>query len=446
MLPRSQPCVCISSSALDSIQAGPPEGRTEPLFMRIAHVPTPLAPANSSINEIVRNLCAAHAARFEGDAPVVVVADSRRIAFEHARFVSVDYRRYCPREWFTKREQRFDHLYGFLGFPRRHHARLYLPAVEALALEKPPVVVVHEGHHGTPSLRYWQMLRPKSLIVLWVHIRLSRSYRKNELRRLLGYADGLIFPSEDLRRSVEDRIGRLSTPAAVIHNGIDTTTFHAEARRESSALRVAYVGEMAKFKGVHLLLQAMSHFEALSARPLELEVVGSSRWFPPGEISPYEQSLRELADTYKLNVRWTPRVSQQELGTIYRNSDVVCVPSLCDEAFGMVVLEALACGCGVVASPKGGLSEAGGGAAVYVDPTDETAFAKAVARFANDPSHREEMSRRGIARAQGASWSAAYDRFWDAAERFRGAVLSGRPDATSSSSEHASQHGDSQQM
>jgi glycosyltransferase involved in cell wall biosynthesis len=387
--------------------------------MRVAHVPTPLAPANSSITEIVRNLCAAHAARFGGDEPIVVVPDSRRIAFEHASFVSVDYRQYCPREWFTKRELRIDHIYGLLGLPRWHSARLYLPAVEALSLERPAVIVVHEGHHGTPSLRYWRRLRPHSLIVLWVHIRLSRGYGRRELRRLLADADGLVFPSEDLRRSVEDRVGRLPTPSAVIHNGIETSTFHAEARTGSPAFRVAYVGEIARFKGVHLLLHAISRSREFSARPVELKVVGSNRWLPPGEISPYEQELRDLARAHELTVQWIPRVPQSELGMIYRETDLVCVPSLCDEAFGMVVLEALACGCAVIASPRGGLLEAGGDSAIYLDPSDEVAFAESIAHLATDQSHLDEMRRRGVTRACGASWNAAYDLFLEAIQMFR---------------------------
>jgi glycosyltransferase involved in cell wall biosynthesis len=386
--------------------------------MRVAHVPTPLAPANSSIIEVVRNLCSAQAAKSEGDEPVVVVADSRSIAFEHARFLRVDYRQYCPREWFTEREGWVDHLCGFLGLPRPHSARLYLPAVEALSVEKPPVIVVHEGHHATPSLRYWRRLRPDSHIVLWVHIPLSRGYGKRELRRLLGYADGVIFPSQHLRKTIENRVGQLSIPATVIHNGFATSIFHTRGRSESAAFRVAYVGEIAEFKGVHLLLQAMRHFSGLSPRPLELSVVGSSRWLPAGEISSYEQSLRDFADNHDLTVRWIPRVPQEQLGAIYRETDVVCVPSICDEAFGMVVLEALACGCAVVASPRGGLMEAGEGSAIYVDPTDELAFAKTLAKLANDPESLDEKRRSGVARASEASWSVAYDQFHEAVALF----------------------------
>ena len=105
--------------------------------------------------------------------------------------------------------------------------------------------------------------------------------------------------------------------------------------------------------------------------------------------------------------------------TIYRDSDVVCVPSVCDEAFGTVVLEALACGAAVVASARGGLPEAGGDAAIYVDPTDERAFAAAVARLANDEKHLDEMRRRGTARAAGGSWSTVYEQFLLAVEFFR---------------------------
>ena len=369
--------------------------------------------------EIVRNLSAAHAERLGGEDSLVVIADSREIKFDHARFLRVNYRRYCPREWFTKREMYVDHLYGLLGLPRPHSAKLFLPAVEAVRREKPAVVVVHEGHHGTPSLVYWQGLRPETLVVLWAHVRLSRSYGKRELRRLLRGADGLVFASDDLRRSVEDRAGPLPSPAVVIHNGIATSIFHSEGRRESSSFRVSYVGEVAEFKGVHLLLKAMHHFASLSPRPLQLTIVGSSRGLPPGQLSAYESSLRDLARNLGLDVRWVSRVPQAELGAIFRDSDVVCVPSVCEEAFGMVVLEALACGAAVVASARGGLPEAGGDAATYVDPTDEQAFATAVARLANDQEHLAEMRRRAAARVADASWDKAYERFQASVELFR---------------------------
>ncbi len=380
--------------------------------------------------DVVRNLCAAHADRSDGEESLVVVADSREVDFDHARFLRVDYRRYCPREWFTKHEMYTDHVYGFLGLPRPHSARLFIPAVEAVSHESPPIVVVHDGHHGAPSLAYWRQLRPETLVVLWVHVRLSRSYGKLELRRLLRNADGLIFPSDDLKRSVEARVGSLPTPSVVIHNGIATSIFYEDGRKATPAFRVTYVGEVASHKGVHTLLEAMRHFSSLSDRPLRLTVVGSSRWLAPGELSPYECSLRDLAEQHGLDVRWIPRVPQAELGVVYRDSDVVCVPSLCDEAFGMVVLEALACGAVVVASARGGLPEAGGDAAIYVDPTDERAFAATLARLANDERLLAEMRSRAAARASEASWDTAYEEFQLAVEVFRDAKRIGeRTDA-----------------
>ncbi len=74
----------------------------------------------------------------------------------------------------------------------------------------------------------------------------------------------------------------------------------------------------------------------------------------------------------------------------------------------MVVLEALACGAAVIASPNGGLREAGGDAAIYLDPLDELAFARALADLANDPERLGDLQDAGVVHAAQNTWAARY--------------------------------------
>jgi D-inositol-3-phosphate glycosyltransferase len=89
----------------------------------------------------------------------------------------------------------------------------------------------------------------------------------------------------------------------------------------------------------------------------------------------------------------------------YRAASVVCVPSY-SESFGLVALEAQACGTPVVAAAVGGLTTAvvNGQTGLLVDGHGADDFADALARIATDPRTRETMSRAAVKHAQGFGW------------------------------------------
>jgi glycosyltransferase involved in cell wall biosynthesis len=80
----------------------------------------------------------------------------------------------------------------------------------------------------------------------------------------------------------------------------------------------------------------------------------------------------------------------------------------------MVALEAMACGNLVVASDRGGLREATGGHAVYVDPDDVAAVADVIVRFAHDPTRFDSQRHAGAAWAATRGWHNAAAALLDA--------------------------------
>ena len=97
------------------------------------------------------------------------------------------------------------------------------------------------------------------------------------------------------------------------------------------------------------------------------------------------------------------RVSDAQLGALYRACAVFCFPSLA-EGFGLPVAEAMALGAPVVTSGRGSLPEVAGDAAVYVDPESVGAIARGLERVLADPAMQADMSRRGRARAAAFTW------------------------------------------
>jgi D-inositol-3-phosphate glycosyltransferase len=99
------------------------------------------------------------------------------------------------------------------------------------------------------------------------------------------------------------------------------------------------------------------------------------------------------------------------LSTFYRAADVVVVPSR-SESFGLVALEAAACGVPVVASAVGGLTTLvdHGGTGYLVDDRDASAFGQRVASILSDPGLAVSMSRAASRRSAPYTWTVAADR------------------------------------
>ena len=131
----------------------------------------------------------------------------------------------------------------------------------------------------------------------------------------------------------------------VIPNGIsEEMPWAPKDTSYTSRIVGGHIGGMSAHKGYYLLKQAV-----MEAQPdnMEFLVVDHSK----------EEGF-EAKDTWgKVPVRFIGRVSQEKMVDLYRQIDVLFAPSTWPESFGLVTREAAACGCFVVASKLGGISE-----------------------------------------------------------------------------------------
>jgi glycosyltransferase involved in cell wall biosynthesis len=126
-------------------------------------------------------------------------------------------------------------------------------------------------------------------------------------------------------------------------------------------------------------------------------------------VGPYGWSSRDLyqrIDELGLRrlVHFTGYVPVEDLPVIYNLAEFFAFPSIY-EGFGLPVVEAMACGTPVITANSSSLGEIAEGVAETVDPHDVEALTTAIVVLARDGARREDLSRRGLARAQEFSWA-----------------------------------------
>lgn len=117
----------------------------------------------------------------------------------------------------------------------------------------------------------------------------------------------------------------------------------------------------------------------------------------------FEAEFRRALEKAGDRVVWLGYVPNEELPSLYAGARCLALPSEY-ESFGIPVLEAMSCGCPVIASTAGALPETCGGAAELHDPEDVDALAAALDRVLNDDAHRQALSARGLRHAAAFSY------------------------------------------
>lgn len=186
---------------------------------------------------------------------------------------------------------------------------------------------------------------------------------------------------------------------AVVPNGVDLSRFAGALARPDvprprrAVPQVLFVGRFGeRRKGLLVLLEAVSLLRA-QGRPVSVRVVGDG---------PRERFARRAE---ALGFSFEGRVSDAVLAAAYRDADVFCAPSIGGESFGMVLIEAMAAGCPVVASDLPGYVEAARGAAFLFARGDPGRCAEAIWRAATDEVLARRLAERGRARADSLCWS-----------------------------------------
>lgn len=228
--------------------------------------------------------------------------------------------------------------------------------------------------------------------------------------RVVAAADRILAPTTveatDLVTAYNARPDRVT----VVAPGVDTDVFRAGDRGAAKNLLelggrtvVLFVGRLQPLKSPDVAIEAFAHaLPDLEHDPVLIMVGG-----PSGAASTSQEALAKVAADLGVadRVRFLDPVPHDDLATYYRAADAVLVPSR-SESFGLVALEASACGAPVIATRVGGLTTAvrDGVTGILVDEITGAAFGDALRALLRDPETANALGRAGSHHARRFDW------------------------------------------
>ena len=218
-------------------------------------------------------------------------------------------------------------------------------------------------------------------------------------------AASYLFPSESERQLFLRQNRRIPAEnAVVLPNAVDLTLFHPgrPAADSEPRLRVGFAGQWVPRKGIAELLEAWRIVKS-SLPAAELHLAGGAALWKNAEATRQAQQtagpVRQMEEQGLL--RCVGAVPRSRMPDFWNSVDIAVVPSLY-EPFGLVALEALACGVPVVATSVGGLPEivVDGQSGILVPPGDPAALAQALRALLTDERLRLRLAQGARRRAE----------------------------------------------
>jgi D-inositol-3-phosphate glycosyltransferase len=242
-------------------------------------------------------------------------------------------------------------------------------------------------------------------------------------REVVAAADRLVANTAEETRQLIELYGADPWRVETVSPGVDLSVFRPSTSASSRPVReqlglaadavvLVFAGRIQPLKGPDVVLRAAASLLRLCPRledRLVVVIVGGpsgSEVGAPGRLAGLAEGLG-IADC----VRLEPPCPQHELADWYRAADIVLVPSH-SESFGLVALEAQACGTPVVAAAVGGLRTAvrDGCSGILVDGHDPVVWARVLAALIESPPKLAELSRGALEHAAGFGWPLTAER------------------------------------
>ena len=261
---------------------------------------------------------------------------------------------------------------------------------------------------------------PRTRIVLHMHSQWLEQLDPTVIERRIGAADLVLGVSNFIAAGVRRRFPSLAHRCRHIYNGVDIELFARPPGVRPKPKRILYVGRLAPEKGVHVLLDA---FRIVLAQHPDayLELIGPERVLPREVLFPAcdDQHVLDLEPYFQPGAYaelLRAKISQFPSGSIsflnegikfieliphYHAASIFAFPSVCEESFGMPLIEAMASSTPVVATRGGAFPEIvdDGLSGLLVERSNVQSLATAILQLLSNPNQRDAMAEASLKRA-----------------------------------------------
>jgi glycosyltransferase involved in cell wall biosynthesis len=269
------------------------------------------------------------------------------------------------------------------------------------------VIIVHNDLIASPVLK---RICPEARVIVWLHNEQRTNNRA--MAKTIEATDAFVAVS---KCTLDWNARQHSFPpgkAHFIHNAVNTGTFtpRADLNPGAGGVKVLFLGRIDPNKGPDLVADAVGVLKSKGI-PVQLSVAGALWWYDNGRqmADPYMQKLKAKLDAVGAN--YLGLVTRPDVPELIRSHDIACVLSRTNDPCPLVGMEAMASGCAVLSTNRGGLPEVCDDAAIVVDPDDFDAVVSGLTRLATEPAALLDYKRRGLEKAKTNTWANRMDEF-----------------------------------
>lgn len=210
--------------------------------------------------------------------------------------------------------------------------------------------ILHFQEPWVPDLGRQLLARSDSLNIATFHAALPPTAMSRSIERVavpytrsaLKYLDKLVAVSDPAASYVRSQS---TAPVTIIPNGIDLKRYHApKSRPQNAQKQIFYVGRLEKRKGVRYLIEAVRYLQEWH-QDISLLIGGDG---------PLREQLEEYAKDQGVSAQFLGYLSEDDKVSLLQSADLFVAPAIHGESFGIVLLEAMACGIPIIAGDNPG--------------------------------------------------------------------------------------------
>lgn len=243
---------------------------------------------------------------------------------------------------------------------------------------------------------------------------LVRKYYKHYFPKFARKASRIATVSEFSKSDIVDTYGIDPATIDVVYNGANEI-YEPINEEEIAVCRNQYtdgnpyflfIGSLLPRKNIANLFTAFDEFKRGASSDIKLMIIGEKKWWTSEIKRSYE------AMEHRESVIFKGHTSPDELKQLIPSALALTYVSFF-EGFGIPIIEAMRCGTPVITSDTSSMPEIAGGAALLTDPNSVQSIADAMTKVGGSEELRNDLSEKGLKRANDFSWNATADKLWD---------------------------------